>query len=311
MSYQDTFSGLVRRLSFRLRRPNRIHFILTVLLVLLAYLLGKASSQSDLLGNIGILLLLLVALSFLAAVYVYFSYKNIRAKFRIIKDKHARAQSVIVSALHDMYVARHNLEAITLSRDGFVQPIEDYKTFARMYVDIAVNQVKRIADAYTNSVCSVTIKLLEPSLTAGDPLPTISTYTRDRNSALLRKHVDARLQNFPYTSNTAFDEIIKARAPSGRYVCNDLRREEMEGQYANSNTNWRDYYNATVVVPIKSPNQNPQHGIAGFLCVDNWEGGFNDDTLLQLLKLSAMDLYIVFRNVAILERRVTEKSTNE
>jgi len=77
----------------------------------------------------------------------------------------------------------------------------------------------------------------------------------------------------PYkcAENTAFAKILSGEK---YYLSNDLEKEEV---YENVGHDWRDRYNATIVVPIMKTYQtgsfDPRE-IIGFICADNKEGGF-------------------------------------
>lgn len=82
---------------------------------------------------------------------------------------------------------------------------------------------------------------------------------------------ERRANNAPYYSlrrNTAFNTIATSKDESPAFICNDLRG--LAGTYINENARWRDYYNATHVVPIQY--QNSAQGfrmLLGFLAVDS------------------------------------------
>lgn len=66
--------------------------------------------------------------------------------------------------------------------------------------------------------------------------------------------------------NTAFRNVVRSQADA--YCCNDL--QSLGAAYENENINWRDYYNATLVVPIRYLSLDRSHyRCYGILAVDS------------------------------------------
>jgi hypothetical protein len=66
-------------------------------------------------------------------------------------------------------------------------------------------------------------------------------------------------------SNTAFQHVIQNK--EDHYLNNDLQNDE---HYRNENRNWRNFYNSTLVVPIRYRNARDDHYVLyGLLTVDS------------------------------------------
>jgi hypothetical protein len=119
----------------------------------------------------------------------------------------------------------------------------------------------------------------------------VSTKARDvlsHNHA--RRSVDEHKKSYPYRENTAFKRIIDEDA-RWFYIENDLATAAARGEYINSNSNWRDHYNATVVVPI-TEHENPaavtRASCLGFLTADSATAHFEQDISLAILRQYAL-----------------------
>lgn len=156
---------------------------------------------------------------------------------------------------------------------------EEVKNAIRNILD----NVRVLFTGYTKDTCAVCIKLkLED--TKGESW--VRSYVRDSHSAEARKDIDrnkSTTYQYRISANTAFIEIF--RAPEGRtgFLSNNLYRLYLAKKYRNSNTRWRDFYNACMVVAI-APGEPPtvQNSI-GFLCVDNIRGGFDRSVAMPIL----------------------------
>jgi len=114
--------------------------------------------------------------------------------------------------------------------------------------------------------CAATIKLLIDSPDDTD-VPRVHTLLRDPRSGRER---EAYLppNDFPYTENTAFKDLLIKPALRGVYAANNLAALAVLEEYSNSNEQWEQFYNATVVHTIHRWNE--KQTAIGFLCVDSW-----------------------------------------
>jgi len=59
-------------------------------------------------------------------------------------------------------------------------------------------------------------------------------------------------------------------------------------------TPFRDYYNACLVVAIAPHDSSDLENTIGFLCVDNFRGGFDEEICAQILLSFGKDVYQIF-----------------
>jgi len=147
-----------------------------------------------------------------------------------------------------------------------------------------VDKVRSIIATSIEAPASVAIKLL---LAASDgSSPVIRTFVRDSVSQDQRKRApDA----FPWTSNSAFSDIITGKEP-GYFVCDDLQGLEAQGRYRNINKNWKLEYNSTAVTEIPS-RRGGSNGIVGFICADSPYGKLSSAPVAKTLEITSAHLY--------------------
>jgi len=146
-------------------------------------------------------------------------------------------------------------------------------------------EIEKYFSTITNDNCSVTFKLNNKGL--------IRTLFRDPNSRQVRIESEIKFNGskniYGVELNTAFDKILN----KGRefYVCDNLLRNK---DYENCNNAWKELYNATLVVPISNGEFGENLQILGFICVDNFKGGFSKPERIKLLRSYGVMLYQVF-----------------
>lgn len=164
------------------------------------------------------------------------------------------------------------------------------------YLIFLLDNIKEIFDVVTDDQCSVCIKLLVPN--KENPEQTfVKTHYRDSISFRERRKSDFALKDYPYYENTAFKKIIRKEYKNRIYFCNNLKEEH---SYTNLNTEWQEYYNATLVVPISLPvdgsSQSQSSVIIGFLCVDNMKGNFDEKITRNILSSIADLTFLIYKS---------------
>lgn len=168
------------------------------------------------------------------------------------------------------------------------------------YIQFCLEQTKNIFEIETGERCSTTIKLivLDDEYDNSDDF-SIMTFSRDRASHIERQVTDDIVPSVQTNEHTPFERILSGKVG---FVENDLRSLAKNGQYKNSNPNWKNYYNATCVVPISRPyddttgNQS-EYRVLGFLCVDSMNGQFNPSFSIAMLKIISHSLYYTFDTI--------------
>lgn len=165
------------------------------------------------------------------------------------------------------------------------------------YINSVLHHGKRMMDALTGDNCSICVKLLDsPTGEIDASNSRISIVYRDAASAEKRSHRSN--YSFFASENTAFRRIIERNPIGYYYYNNDLYRSYLFGEYDNSNRRWFKNYNATAVCAIKNPARDSPNEIVGFLCVDNFKGGFDKNITCNTMKLLSTSLFYLFDNLA-------------
>lgn len=180
------------------------------------------------------------------------------------------------------------LEGPVENLDDFINEIEI--DFGR-YTDLVVSNIKDLFDVLTGDQTSVSIKVFDTfeendasdSLEDEDIIPDDNildimyalTFTRDNVSKRVRETTDRILPVYKIVGNTAFKEIFTSNSKS-YYYCNDLKNNK---DYENLNSYWSKYYNACLVsaLAIAEDVGSEYNMIVGAICIDNMNGGFDDD----------------------------------
>lgn len=162
--------------------------------------------------------------------------------------------------------------------------------FFKEYLLKVLSHVKRIFDDITKDDCAVTLKLLNPE--HGN---IVTTFLRDHLSEGKRKGFKD-LENYNVSENTAFNKICTETGTT-IFSENDLTKLESEGHYKNIRQNWKELYNATIVAPIQFQQKIDNKDIIiifGFLCIDNFEGGFKTKRAKDAIAIVSDALYNLF-----------------
>lgn len=148
-------------------------------------------------------------------------------------------------------------------------------------LETSCSQLAEIFEVYTSNESHVCLKEFDGQqvyLVARDKPPV--QYVR----------YEGKPSSYPVVENTALHAV--GILNKEYFVSNNLGTEE---KYDNSNNDWKKFYNATAVIgyPINRVQQNT----VGFLCVDNLEGGFDEESTIVILTTFArfhhhiIDLY--------------------
>ena len=172
--------------------------------------------------------------------------------------------------------------------------LPDMEDEFRIYGERVVDKVAELFGIYTGYTCSVCIKVCNyspdvPSVGTFSSRqgfgarPFVYTFWRDARSRLQRQAVDTtpELAVYPLETNTGLLEASQ----TGYWFHNDL--QSLGNSYKSKNPNWSSYYNATCVVAIAPPTESGPINPNGFLCVDNVEGGFDNESCRPIMCILA------------------------
>lgn len=169
--------------------------------------------------------------------------------------------------------------------------ISGYQRKNEMFYLFLLDNIKNIFDILTKDNCSVSLKIIDQN-DKGEII--VRTFMRDSSSYRERKNSDKTMYSYPYYENTAFKDILSDNYNISYYVSDDL---SSESTYLNINQNWKEYYNATLVCPIRvevntSPDGDLEYSIPGFICIDNMDGNLHNPRCINLLASLADILFI-------------------
>ena len=267
-----------------------IGFVITV--SYLCYSASKTNIPLDVKATVVALCLMNMTLA-VGAIYIVRKYDkllNLHSEFNTIEKQHIlnienlkSSQRAIAKVFHNInHEARNLIKEIhsNIATQDFNEFKETELSF-KQYLLFLLDNIKEIFDVITSDQCSVCIKIIIPS-EKEEGQSYIKTHYRDSISYRARSEIDTEMETYPYYENTAFKKIINREYPDRYWFCNDLKNEKT---YNNMNPNWEKAYNATLVVPISFPVSSKEGGqiIVGFICVDNFKGGFNEEITYNLL----------------------------
>lgn len=169
--------------------------------------------------------------------------------------------------------------------------ISGYQRKNEMFYLFLLDNIKNIFDILTKDNCSVSLKIIDQN-DQNDII--VRTFMRDSSSYRERKNSDKTMYSYPYYENSAFKDILSDNNNISYYVSDNLSNETT---YINVNQNWKEYYNATLVCPIRvevnvSEDGDLEYSIPGFLCIDNMNGNLNNARCINLLASLADILFI-------------------
>ncbi len=215
----------------------------------------------------------------------------------------SKAQHKIVQTFHNFSHAYRKI-AVTLHNDltdNSGLRFEQRKGMFHGFLTLMITNIKEVFDTLTGDDCSVCIKLLETDNRVG-------TLMRDTVSERERSDAARHIKKYHYQDNTAFDQILDKRHPLTYFYCNDL--QNLGSSYKNGSKFWEKHYNACLVAPIRFVLSSDDNGyedarVIGFICVDNFKGGFNGnvtrDTLASYADL-CFDIFKVYSELDDKER---------
>jgi hypothetical protein len=203
-----------------------------------------------------------------------------RKKLAIIYHNFSHEFRSATIKIHEMSVSGLNAENIE-----YVNRFHNFITFA-------IANIKEIFDILTHDECCVCLKLV--NVDDEDDYYYVETLKRDAISNRERSSIDMEMNSYRAVKNTAFKNILDEDCPDSYFISNDLGSEK---GYLNANRNWQIQYNATLVVPIRlRHDEEGCYSVMGFLCVDNFAGGF-DEVCVNTLSAFADLLYDLFDTV--------------
>jgi len=235
--------------------------------------------------------------------------KHIENKLKDNEHSYTDVADILHSIQDQLRDRIYELYSACLANSPPITPekLNQYSRTNHQFYLFAIDNIKSMFDLLTGDRCSVCIKILDQS----DPSSniTVKTFMRDSGSYRERKSSDKFICEYPYYENTAF-KLILSNTPDRYYVSNNLISETT---YINANSSWNKFYNATLVCPIRlevideEERENSEYSVLGFICIDNFKGGFNNKKSIHLLASVADSLYNHFSLYDIFKRSANGK----
>jgi len=200
--------------------------------------------------------------------------------------------------LRDRIIELNTFYQVLLSDSSYIpekSDVIDILRITKQFNMYLVNNIKDIFDFLTDDSCSVCIKIIG----INDKSEVIvSTLMRDTKSFRERKSKDGLFNEpFLWYENTAFKLILSNDTADSYYVSDNLSKEQ---SYTNLNNNWRRFYNATLVAPLRINLNDSKFGedqflnVIGFVCIDNKKGNFDTRASIEVMASIADSLYQYF-----------------
>lgn len=209
---------------------------------------------------------------------------NTKTKIAQITHNFSHEYRKVINEIHS--------DLISQDYDNF----ESRRTSFRMFIIYMLSNIKEVFDILTFDEVSVCIKILYEK---EDEL-FVKTFMRDNISYRERSDTENLLPEYPYYENTAFKNIMDIHCPDSYYLCNDLKKEIT---YSNINKKWSKYYNACLVVPIRLIISKHSSNVIGFICVDNFEGNFDDRIAVDILASFGDNCFHLFNSFNELQEK--------
>lgn len=191
-------------------------------------------------------------------------------------------------------------------------PVSEIKTYSNDDITKLFTEIERFLTTLTSNIqsyftlltsdnCAVTIKIISGN--------KIKTLFRDPVSYRSRKrsdfNLDGSMKIYDYKDNTAFHVILSEDHKDTTFFQDNLTA--LNDTYKNTNPNWKELYNATAVVPICIKDENDKQIIHALLCVDNFAGGLNIQSVKDILCAISDPLYLFFVKLESLATISNEK----
>jgi hypothetical protein len=199
---------------------------------------------------------------------------------------------------------------------------EQISDIASTFCHSIVNNTQRIVKDYIGKEVSVSIKIIDNNQQKDYAVDIenaeIYTLCRSDNTKQERARIDKQKKSTKIHDNIDFLMVVSEKFEDSYFAINNIKNFERNYIYFNTNNNWEEYYNATMVLPIcllKSTNDEQilseidslekkglknkkgvYTDILGFLCIDSKDKhafkGLKGTHVLNFMAAIADGLYI-------------------
>ena len=197
-------------------------------------------------------------------------YRKIQAQTREVFSKS------YYTLLHDYRNLKGELEVSEYNKYAVYHQIVNFLTNT-------LDSLCSIFNILTRQEVSACIKIIEPSNNLEYLTAKVKTFCRSKNSDSRRFQYDndSTRNETIICKNTDFNSIVQPGKTVSCFYKRDLeayqkQHQDTDDEYLNSNPEWKKYYKATIVVPIRIANKRnanvesqDSYTILGFLCIDS------------------------------------------
>ena len=197
-------------------------------------------------------------------------YRKIQAQTRSVFSKS------YYSLLHDYRNLKGELEVSEYDKNAVYHKIVNFSTNT-------LDSLCSIFNILTRQEVSACIKIIEPSNNLEYATAKVKTFCRSKNSDSRRFQYDndSTRNETIICKNTDFSTIVQPGKTVSCFYKRDLvafqkHHQDTDEEYLNSNPEWKKFYKATIVAPIRIANirnskvkSEDSYTILGFLCIDS------------------------------------------
>ena len=249
-----------------------------------------------------------------SALYYFVRY---RIKCRRLDEHLLRSNSTraIADVFHDL--ARYHAECDKLLFDLFLEDIahpappqeaiEKSLGLVEKNIDDVLDFACKVFHQHTGYACATCIKLIiadreQPHISILDL--RVGTLRRDSGTRFKRSSFDKT--RIDYVRDNTADIHIVTPTKDNEYrndvwACDDLIELNKNDRYYNARGSWPDDYNATLVCGILNLHKEDNIHWRGFFCIDNKDGGFNNEIAKDYARQFAARLAIMMYRLDLLE----------
>lgn len=251
--------------------------------------------------------------------YLYLKKKRLIEHLSVASEMKHKASHLLRDKTYELMLisGQHADNNILLS-----QVTTELENTGREFVTLISELLTSLSGEQVN-VCIKAIVNPRQIVQGTDDWKNILVYTLCRSPKSKPRPTKAP-KHVPISENTDFLQIMENKfdvvaIPDLRKYDRDLRKVGVTEGYMNSTRNWYDFYNTTIVAPIRIDaarlkNSDAGYDFLGFLCADSLSTGAfpqrNISMYAQLMLSFGDDLYHYFNQATMItEKFVSETNT--
>lgn len=239
----------------------------------------------------------LLSLALLAvAVYTLFIWRNASKKLTICNERNNERFASALGQLDRIFKRRTGLSGDLMDAAAGQISSADYDAKVHTFLKELVDDLQVLFSDFTESKCTVTIKLLVQT-ESSENLNVVTAY-RDRESAKIRTGIYRDFEPYSIEEHSLIRRILES-SPFCEHVSSDDLRS-LGREYRNPNPDWNNLFNASAIHAIVSPDNYVTESVFGFLCIDNKGGRLSTNAVTKLMSISSTAVFYVLSASSIL-----------